>query len=65
MIPFNVKDLSAYKMDFYGKIDVSVLDTIIALGKSGLENLKAKNNHTAYDNSLSEATGKRGLFNYL
>ena len=62
---FNVKDLSAYKMDFYGKIDVSVLDTIIALGKSGLENLKAKNNYTAYDNSLSEATGKRGLFNYL
>ena len=62
---FNVKDLSAYKLDFYGKNDVSVLDTIIALGKSGLENLKAKNNYTAYDNSLSEATGKRGLFNYL
>ena len=62
---FNVKDLSAYKMDFYGKNDVSTLDTIIALGKSGLENLKAKNNYTAYDNSLSEATGKRGLFNYL
>ena len=62
---FNIKDLSAYKMDFYGKNDVSVLDTIIALGKSGLENLKAKNNYTAYDNSLSEATGKRGLFNYL
>ena len=62
---FNVKDLSAYKIDFYGKNDVSVLDTIIALGKSGLENLKAKNNYTAYDNSLSEATGKRGLFNYL
>ena len=61
----NVKDLSAYKLDFYGKNDVSVLDTIIALGKSGLENLKAKNNYTAYDNSLSEATGKRGLFNYL
>ena len=62
---FNVKDLSAYKLDFYGKNDVSVLDTIISLGKSGLENLKAKNNYTAYDNSLSEATGKRGLFNYL
>ena len=62
---FNVKDLSAYKLDFYGKNDVSVLDTIIALGKSGLENLKTKNNYTAYDNSLSEATGKRGLFNYL
>ena len=62
---FNVKDLSAYKLDFYGKNDVSVLDTIIALGKSGLENLNAKNNYTAYDNSLSEATGKRGLFNYL
>ncbi len=62
---FNVKDLSVYKFDFYGKNDVSTLDTIIALGKSGLENLKSKNNYTAYDNSLSEATGKRGLFNYL
>ena len=30
-----------------------------------MNNLKAKNNHLAYDSSLSEATGKRGLFNYL
>ena len=61
----NVKDLSAYKFDFFGNHKASTLDTIIALGQSGLENLKAKNNHLAYDNSLSEATGKRGLFNYL
>ena len=61
----NVKDLSAYKFDFFGKHNASTLDTIIALGQSGFENLKAKNNHLAYDNSLSEATGKRGLFNYL
>ena len=61
----NVKDLSAYKLDFFGNHKASTLDTIIALGQSGLENLKAKNNHLAYDNSLSEATGKRGLFNYL
>ena len=61
----NVKDLSAYKFDFFGNHNASTLDTIIALGQSGFENLKAKNNHLAYDNSLSEATGKRGLFNYL
>ena len=61
----NVKDLSAYKFDFFGNHKASTLDTIIALGQSGFENLKAKNNHLAYDNSLSEATGKRDLFNYL
>ncbi|RSJ75773.1 Immunoglobulin A1 protease precursor [Streptococcus cristatus] len=61
----NVKDLSAYKFDFFGNHKASTLDTIIALGQSGFENLKAKNNHLAYDNSLSEATGKHGLFNYL
>ena len=61
----NVKDLSAYKFDFFGNHNVSTLDTIISLGKSGMNNLKAKNNYMAYDASLSEATGKRGLFNYL
>ena len=61
----NVKDLSAYKFDFFGNNDASTLDTIIALGRSGFENLKAKNTYQAYDTSLSEATGKRGLFNYL
>ncbi|RSJ43615.1 Immunoglobulin A1 protease precursor [Streptococcus gordonii] len=61
----NVKDLSAYKFDFFGNHNVSTLDTIISLGQSGFNNLKAKNNYMAYDSSLSEATGKRGLFNYL
>ena len=61
----NVKDLSAYKFDFFGNHSASTIDTIISLGKSGMNNLKAKNNHLAYDSSLSEATGKRGLFNYL
>ena len=61
----NVKDLSAYKFDFFGNNNVSTLDTIISLGQSGFNNLKAKNNYMAYDTSLSEATGKRGLFNYL
>ena len=61
----NVKDLSAYKFDFFGNNDASALDTIIALGRSGFENLKAKNTYQTYDTSLSEATGKRGLFNYL
>ncbi|WP_241209407.1 ZmpA/ZmpB/ZmpC family metallo-endopeptidase, partial [Streptococcus sp. DD11] len=61
----NVKDLSAYKFDFYGNNEASTLDTIIALGQSGFNNLKAKNSYLAYDTSLAEATGKRGLFNYL
>ncbi|EGC27545.1 SIALI-17 repeat-containing surface protein [Streptococcus sanguinis] len=61
----NVKDLSAYKFDFFGNHNASTLDTIISLGKSGMNNLKAKNNYMAYDASLSEVTGKRGLFNYL
>ena len=61
----NVKDLSAYKFDFFGNHNASTLDTIISLGQSGFNNLKAKNNYMAYDTSLSEATGKRGLFNYL
>ena len=61
----NVKDLSAYKFDFFGNHNASTLDTIISLGQSGFNNLKAKNNYMAYDASLSEATGKRGLFNYL
>ena len=61
----NVKDLSAYKFDFFGNHSASTIDTIISLGQSGMNNLKAKNNHLAYDSSLSEATGKRGLFNYL
>ena len=61
----NVKDLSAYKFDFFGNHSASTIDTIISLGQSGMNNLKARNNHLAYDASLSEATGKRGLFNYL
>ena len=61
----NVKDLSAYKFDFFGNHSASTIDTIISLGQSGMNNLKAKNNHLAYDSSLSEATGKHGLFNYL
>ena len=61
----NVKDLSAYKFDFFGNHSASTIDTIISLGQSGMNNLKAKNNHLAYDASLSEATGKSGLFNYL
>ena len=61
----NVKDLSAYKFDFFGNHSASTIDTIISLGQSGMNNLKAKNNYLAYDASLSEATGKRGLFNYL
>ncbi len=42
-----------YHMDFFGKGNASPLDTIIELGKSGYNNLLAKNNVDAYSISLA------------
>lgn len=39
----NVKDLVMYHPDFFGKGNTSPLDTLIELGKSGFNNLLAKN----------------------
>ncbi len=64
MTAFNVR-LVGLQMDFYGKEWRFGSWYNHCFRKSGLESLKAKNNYTAYDNSLSETTGKRGLFNYL
>ena len=36
-------------------IATSTLDTIIALGQSGMENLKASNNPSAYETTLAAA----------
>ena len=61
----NVKDLVMYHMDFFGKGNVSPLDTIIELGKSGFNNLLAKNNVDTYGISLANHHGTKDLFSTL
>ncbi|WP_427150828.1 G5 domain-containing protein [Streptococcus sanguinis] len=61
----NVKDLVMYHMDFFGKGNVSPLDTIIELGKSGYNNLLAKNNVDAYSISLANNNATKDLFSTL
>ena len=61
----NIKDLVMYHMDFFGKGNVSPLDTIIELGKSGLNNLLAKNNVDAYSISLANNNATKDLFSML
>ncbi len=61
----NVKDLVMYHMDFFGKGNASPLDTIIELGKSGFNNLLAKNNVDAYSISLANNNATKDLFSTL
>ena len=61
----NIKDLVMYHMDFFGKGNVSPLDTIIELGKSGFNNLLAKNNVDAYNISLANNNATKDLFSTL
>lgn len=61
----NIKDLVMYHMDFFGKGNVSPLDTIIELGKSGFNNLLAKNNVDAYSISLANNNVTKDLFSTL
>ena len=61
----NIKDLVMYHMDFFGKDNVSPLDTIIELGKSGYNNLLAKNNVDAYSISLANNNATKDLFSTL
>ena len=61
----NIKDLVMYHMDFFGKGNVSPLDTIIELGKSGYNNLLAKNNVDAYSISLANNNASQDLFSTL
>ena len=61
----NIKDLVMYHMDFFGKGNVSPLDTIIELGKSGFNNLLAKNNVDAYSISLANNNGTKDFFSTL
>ena len=61
----NIKDIVMYHMDFFGKGNVSPLDTIIELGKSGYNNLLAKNNVDAYSISLANNNATKDLFSTL
>ena len=61
----NVKDLVLYHLDFFGKANASPLDTLIELGKSGFNNLLAKNNVDTYGISLASHHGTKDLFSTL
>ena len=61
----NTKDLNTYKFDFDGNSTASTLDTIIALGQSGMENLKASNNPSAYETTLAVAKGRKTVTDLL
>lgn len=61
----NVKDLVMYHPDFFGKGNTSPLDTLIELGKSGFNNLLAKNNVDTYGISLASQHGATDLFSTL
>ena len=61
----NTKDLNTYKFDFDGNSTASTLDTIIALGQSGMENLKASNNPSAYEITLAAAKGRKTVTDLL
>ena len=61
----NTKDLNTYKFDFDGNSTASTLDTIIALGQSGMENLKASNNISVYETTLAPAKGRKTVTDLL
>ena len=61
----NTKDLSTYKFDFNGNNLTSTLDTIIELGKSGLENLQGSNTVGLYGNYLAQLKGEDTVFDFV
>lgn len=61
----NVKDLVLYHLDFFGKGNALPLDALIELGKSGFNNLLAKNNVDTYGISLASQHGTTDLFSTL
>ncbi|MBF9672042.1 FIVAR domain-containing protein [Streptococcus pseudopneumoniae] len=61
----SAKDLLMFHMDFFGKGNTSPLDTIIELGKSGYNNLLAKNNVVTYNALLTNNYGTKDLFSSL
>ena len=61
----NTKDLSVYKFDFNGNNEASTLDTIIALGNSGLENLRGPNTTGLYASILAPLKGEDSVFDFV
>ena len=61
----SAKDLLMFHMNFFGKGNTSPLDTIIELGKSGYNNLLAKNNVVTYNALLTNNYGTKDLFSAL
>ena len=61
----SAKDLLMFHMDFFGKGNTSPLDTIIELGKSGYNNLLAKNNVVTYNALMTNNFGTKDLFSAL
>ena len=61
----NTKDLSTYKFDFNGNNSTSTVDTIIELGKSGLENLQGSNTVGLYGNYLAQLKGEDTVFDFV
>ena len=61
----SAKDLVLYHLDFFGKSNSSALDNVIELGKSGFNNLLAKNNVITYNVLLSKNHGTNSLFDTL
>ncbi|CKH86199.1 IgA-protease [Streptococcus pneumoniae] len=61
----NAKDLIMYHLDFFGKSNSSALDNVIELGKSGFNNLLAKNNVITYNVLLAKNYKTNNLFDAL
>ena len=61
----NTKDLSVYKFDFNGNNEAATLDTIIALGNSGLENLRGPNTTGLYASTLAPLKGEDSVFDFV
>ncbi len=61
----NAKDLIMYHLDFFGKSNSSALDNVIELGRSGFNNLLAKNNVITYNVLLAKNYGTETLFKAL
>ena len=59
------KDLVMYHLDFFGKSNSSALDNVIELGKSGYNNLLAKNNVITYNVLLAKNYKANNLFDAL
>ena len=59
------KDLVMYHLDFFGKSNSSALDNVIELGKSGFNNLLAKNNVITYKVLLAKNYKTTNLFDAL